>query len=117
VRATDSGESPGDEALQLLGLARRAGCVALGVAATARAIRDGRAKLVIAASDASPVQLAKLGAGNEASTVPRREAGDRRSLGHALGGGPVSAVAVTEAGFAEQLLRRLPDPDSGRGRT
>jgi len=89
----------------------------MGVAAAARAVRTGRAKVVVTATDASPLQLAKLGGKRRGSSrVPRRGVGDRRSLGRALGGGPVSAAAVTEAGFAEQLLRRLPDPDSDRGR-
>ena len=45
------------EALQILGLARRAGAVASGTDATRRSIRQGDARLVLMAEDASPARL------------------------------------------------------------
>ena len=79
----------------------------MGVEATRRAVRDGRAHLVLLAADAAPGQLEKVTALLEHRAVPRRVPGDRISLGTALGGPPLSAVAVTSREFAEPLLRRL----------
>lgn len=95
------------DALRLLGLAQRAGAVETGVEATRRAVREGRAELVLLAADASPGQLRKITALLEHRAVPRRVPGDRISLGTALGGPPLSAVAVTRHEFAEPLLRHL----------
>ncbi len=95
------------EALKLLGLAQRAGALAIGVDATRRAVRDDRAHLVLLAEDASPAQLRKITALLEHRAVPRQVPGDRISLGAALGGPPLSAVAVTRREFAEPLLRHL----------
>ena len=39
--------------------------------------------------------------------IPRGTLGDRATLGAAVGRGPVTAVAVTAASFAEQLWARL----------
>src|SRR5690554_793021 len=48
------------DAFSLLGLARRAGTVLVGTDAVRRSIRNGDARLVILAGDASPVQLEKV---------------------------------------------------------
>lgn len=94
---------------QLLGLAQRAGAVVRGVDAVRRALRAGEARLVIVAGDASTVQLKKVRGLLEHREVPCRTLGDRSFMGAALGGPPLSAVAVTEEGFAERLLRSLGD--------
>ena len=86
--------SPRAEALQLLGLARRAGTVVLGTQRTRDALRSGEAALVVVAEDASAVQLSKIEGLMRARAVPRACLGDRVTLGGALGGPPVSAVAL-----------------------
>ena len=95
------------EVLQLLGLARRAGAVAPGVEAARRAIRLGEARLVLMAGDASSVQLDKIRKSLNDRPIPQGTLGDRATLGAAVGQGPLSAVAVTAASFAEQLQQRL----------
>jgi ribosomal protein L7Ae-like RNA K-turn-binding protein len=97
------------DALDLLGLAQRAGAVERGVDAARRAVREGRARLIILADDASATQLRKLTGLLEHRPVPRRRVADRAALGAALGGAPVSAVAITRSEFAESMLRRLPE--------
>jgi ribosomal protein L7Ae-like RNA K-turn-binding protein len=98
-----------DAALRLLGLARRAGAVEPGTERARNALRSGTAKLVLVAEDASAVQLKKIEGLLLRESVPRAVLGSRAVLGAAVGTGPLSAVAVTERGFAEQLLRRLGD--------
>jgi ribosomal protein L7Ae-like RNA K-turn-binding protein len=92
---------------RLLGLARRAGAVAPGTEAVRRAIRLGEAQLVLMAGDASSVQLDKIRTTLRGRTIPQAVLGDRDSLGAALGLAPLSAVAVTSASLAGQLLSEL----------
>lgn len=94
----------------LLGLARRAGAVVAGIAATRDALRGGRAFLVLTAGDASSVQLDKVE--KSLGSVPRRILGDRVALGAALGVAPVTAVAVTDRDLAEAVLRQVDEPGS-----
>jgi len=96
-----------DEALSLLGLARRAGAVAAGTASARRSLREGEARLLLTASDASPGQLGKVIRLARRRDVPCRALADRSRLGRALGEPPVSAVAVTSESFADRLLDRL----------
>lgn len=112
-----------DDALSLAGLARRAGAVVLGTEATRRAVRSGEALCVLTARDASPTQSKKVTGLARERRVPHRVVADRRALGAALGSASLSAVAVTDPSFAQQILERLdsrqeraesePDRDTG----
>lgn len=109
-----------DKVLGLLGLAQRAGSLATGTSATREALRSGRARLVVTATDAAPGQLDKLEGLLRSRGTPRRSVGTRMELGAALGGPPLTAVAVLDQGFAKQVLRRLrgsddPPPQGAQG--
>jgi ribosomal protein L7Ae-like RNA K-turn-binding protein len=108
--AVQSGTSDREAALGMLGLARKAGSVVTGTAATRDALRGGRARLVLTAADASEVQLGKIE--GVLGPVPRRIVGTRATLGDALGVPPATAVAVTDRRLAEAILRRLDEPGS-----
>ena len=95
------------EALQLLGLARRAGGVVSGTDAARRCVRAGEAHLVLVAGDASSVQLDKVRNAMRNRPIPWGTLGDRATLGSAVGRGPVSAVAVTTPSLAERLRAQL----------
>jgi len=99
--------SPKRELLGLLGLARRAGAVASGTEAVRRAIREGEARLVLTAADASLVQLDKIRKTMRDRPIPQASLWDRSTLGAAMGRAPLSAVAVTHASFAGRLLEGL----------
>ena len=86
-------ETRRSSALRLLGLARRAGAIAPGTEAVRRAIRDGEARLILMAQDVG--------------SIPRVTLGDRATLGSALGMAELSAVAVTQASFANRLVEEL----------
>lgn len=94
-------------ALALLGLARRAGALERGTGSTRRAVKDGRARLVLLAQDASEAQRDKVLKLLRHRETPRVILGSRAELGAAVGSAPVSAVAVTEAGFASRLANQL----------
>lgn len=91
----------------LLGLAQRAGALERGTGSTQRAVRDGRARLVLVAQDASKVQLEKVIKLLRHRDIPKVTLGNRAELGAAVGSAPLSAVAVTNESFANQLAGRL----------
>ena len=77
--------------------------------AARRAVREGRALLVLIADDASATQLKKIMGLLEHRPVPRRRIADRVTLGAALGAPPLAAVAITRREFAQAMLERLPE--------
>jgi len=93
--------------MALLGMARRAGALASGTGSTRRALKEGRARLVLFAQDASETQREKVMKLLRHRTTPRATLGTRQALGLAVGSAPVSAVAVTDREFAKELVARL----------
>ncbi len=96
------GELPG-----VLGLAHRAGQVVRGTDSVRRALRDGQLHLVLLARDAASAQRSKLTGLISGSETPTRVVGTRVELGVAVGAGPLSAVGVTDRGFAEKIDKAL----------
>lgn len=101
--------TPPSKVMQLLGLARRAGAIAPGTDAVRHAVRAGEARVVLLAGDASPVQLDKIARTMNECSIPIARMGNREMLGAAVGLAPLSAVAVTNASLAEQLVAELDD--------
>ena len=93
--------------MALLGMARRAGALAYGTGSTRRALKEGRARLVLFAQDASETQRDKVMKLLRHGKTPRATLGTREALGSALGSAPVSAVAVTDRELAKELAVRL----------
>ena len=101
-----------DDALKLLGLALRGGNLALGEEPVADACRTGHARLVMLAADA---------AGNTADRAARL-IGDRNvplvtlpyeksQVGFHLGRGTCALLAVTDAGLAAAVMKKLAAAD------
>jgi ribosomal protein L7Ae-like RNA K-turn-binding protein len=88
--------------LSLLGLAARAGAVVFGTDMVRRGIREGTVLDVILAADASPTQHDKVIPLMEARGVPYRVLLTRDRLGAATGKGPVTAIGLTNRGFARR---------------
>ena len=93
--------------MALLGMARRAGALAYGTGSTRRAVKEGRARLILFAQDASETQREKVMKLLRHGKTPRATFGTREALGSAVGSAPVSAVAVTDKEFAKELVARL----------
>jgi len=102
VKTSEALEAPGLSGL--LGLARRAGYVVAGAAATRDAVRTGRALLVVIAEDAAPGQAEKVEKLLRHGRVPVRRLATRAALGAAVGQPPLTAVALTDQGFAARIL-------------
>ena len=94
-------------ALAALGMAARAGRLASGDETVLRAIRSGKAKLVVVAADASDKAKKKYGDKCRAYGVRRVEAFDRRTLGTAIGKAERVVAAVLDAGLAALVADRL----------
>ena len=89
----------------MLGLAMRAGRIACGEEKSADAVRSGKALLLILATDAGPNTEKRFLNMTQFYQVPVLRPGDRGSLGSAIGKKGAVVLAVTDSGFARQLMQ------------
>ena len=97
-----------DRNLQLLGLARKAGMIAIGGDAVSSAARERKAKLVISAADSSEGSLRRARINAKESniiyiTVPYT----KFELGSITGRGSPGTVAILDAGLAASFMKGL----------
>lgn len=97
--------------LSLLGLARRAGKVVSGEFSVETAIRDGSARLVIVAEDASANTHKLFSDKCSYYHVPRKVFGTKNILGTTLGKEERASVAVKDEGFAANLLKLIDEQE------
>lgn len=95
--------------LSFLGLACRAGAVVSGEFATEKAVKEGKASLVIVAADASDNTKKLFNDKCSYYEVPVIVYGDKESLGHAIGKELRASLAVTQQSFADGLIQRFND--------
>jgi ribosomal protein L7Ae-like RNA K-turn-binding protein len=99
-------------ALELLGLARRAGAVVVGTQAVRDATRRGRLGVVVIARDAGENARARVLPLVEAAGGAWVECGTAASLGGALGRGRTVVAGVEDRRLARRV-RDLAAPDAG----
>ncbi|HKM21933.1 MAG TPA: ribosomal L7Ae/L30e/S12e/Gadd45 family protein [Lachnospiraceae bacterium] len=92
---------------QMLGLAQRARAVASGEFSTEKSVKDGRAALVIVATDASDNTKKMFRNMCEFYKVQYYEYGTKEELGHAIGKEMRASLAVTNEGFANEINKHL----------
>lgn len=95
------------KALSLLSLAAKAGKVVSGGYMTVNSIADGRACLVIIASDASENTKKKFTNKCHYYNVPCKVFVDSDTLGRQIGKQSRIVVAVTDDGLAGQIAKRI----------
>jgi len=93
--------------LSLLGLAAKSRNVVSGEFATEKAVKEGKAKLVIVAEDASDNTKKLFTNKCTYYHVPIYLYGIKNELGHAMGKEVRSSLAVTDSGFAKTLMEQL----------
>ncbi|BBH20830.1 50S ribosomal protein L7ae [Paenibacillus baekrokdamisoli] len=98
------------KALSLLGLAMRAGKLVTGDETVLKAVQQGKAKLVIAASDASDNTKKKFRDKCATYNVKLVEAFDRVTIGDAIGKSERVLLAVTDLGFSKSIIQSLSQP-------
>ncbi len=94
--------------LGLLGLARRAGMLAIGDESAKVALQSKKARLLLMASDASERTKETFSFISESNDIPYVEVREsREELGNALGKRPVAAVAICDLGFSAAIVKKL----------
>lgn len=89
-----------------LGLAQKAGKTSSGDVAVRAALKSGKVKVLVLAQDAAPNSKKEIYFLAEMAGVQVIELLTRNELGYAIGKGPRIAVAVTDANFANMLLKK-----------
>ena len=95
--------------LSLFGLAARAGRIASGEFQTETAIKDGTAKLVVVAEDASDNTKKLFQDKCSFYKVLIITFGIKEELGHAIGKEFRASLAVLDEGFAKAIYKKLED--------
>lgn len=95
-----------NKVLSFLGLACRAGAVVSGEYATEKAVKSGKAKLCIVATDASDNTRKLFNDKCSYYEVPIIELGTKDELGKAIGKDYRASAAVTDSSFAEGLIKK-----------
>lgn len=96
-----------DRALSMLGFATKAGKTVSGEFSVETAIRNGKAKLVIVAEDASENTKKKFSDKCIYYDVPFLELGNKEQLGRMTGKGFRTSVAVLDSNFSSAVLKKL----------
>jgi len=95
--------------LNLLGLATRAGKTASGEFMTEKALKSGKAYLVIVSEEASDNTKKMFENSCAYYKVPVYQFGMKEELGHAMGKEMRASLAVLDSGFAKALREKLDD--------
>lgn len=104
-----------DHTLNTLGLALRSGSLAVGEEPVAEACKTRRAKVLLVAADAAENTADKAAWLAEQNHVPLATLPyDKSQVGFHLGRSVCALLAVTDAGFAASLMKRLAAADPER---
>jgi len=100
-----------DNTLGLLGIAKKAGLLAIGSEQTAISARQGKAHLILSASDASAgaVRRAKSNAENY-DTKYLAVSYSKFEIGSITGRGSPGVLAILDKGLAESFLKKIKPP-------
>ena len=103
-----------NKTLSMLGLAKRAGKVVSGEFSVEKAVKSGKAYLVIVAEDASSNTRKNFSDMCTYYKLPLIVTGTKETLGHAIGCEFRASVAVTDSGFAQSIEKcvKVSDGDS-----
>jgi len=109
------GSKPADRAIDLLGLARRAGKLTLGAGATESAFERGAVCALVLARDTARGSAAKVAALARVKRVPCYFFGSKAEFGRRFGRLEVAIVGVLDHSFAAALAEHFgqPTPDHG----
>lgn len=91
----------------MLGIAAKAGSVASGEFSTEKAVKDGKAYLVIVASDASENTQKMFRNMTDFYQVPMYVYSDKETLGHFIGKEFRASLAVKNEGLARSIEDKL----------
>lgn len=96
-----------NKAYSMLGLATRARNLVSGEFSTEKAVKEGKAWLVLVATDASDNTKKQFHNMCDFYHVRCMEFGSKEELGHAMGKEMRASLAVTNEGFAKSIIKIL----------
>lgn len=96
-----------DRVISMLGLAEKAGKIASGEFAVEKAVKEGRAHLVVVAADASDNTRKMFQNMCEYYRVPLLVYSDKDTLGHGIGKMTRASLAVLDQGFAGAVKKQM----------
>jgi ribosomal protein L7Ae-like RNA K-turn-binding protein len=102
-----------DKLLGYLGLAKKAGKVALGSGAAEGAIRSAAAAVVIVAKDASENTVKRISDKCKFYQVGLMVYGTKEQIGRALGAGDTACAAVTDGQLAKAMIQCFEEINGG----
>ena len=101
-----------DKVLNLIGLAQKAGRLAVGEEPTGAAARARDARLILVAADAAENSARRVRHFADAGQcLWCRIGADKDALGRAVGRSSCAMLAVTDIGFAEAIAKKLAEGD------
>lgn len=102
--------------LSLLGLAARGRNLVSGEFSTENAVKNGSAQLVLVSEDASANTKKLFTDKCSFYEVPMYVCGTKESLGKAIGKEIRASIAVTDAGLADSMIKRLEEGNEDGGK-
>ncbi len=96
-----------NKVLGLLGLATRAGKTVSGEFSTEKAVKSGKAYMVLVSEESSDNTKKKFRSMCAYYEVPYYEFGGKEELGHAMGKEMRASAAVTDEGFSGAIKKLL----------
>ena len=96
-----------DKALSMIGLAQKAGKVVSGEFSTEKAVKTGKAVMVVVASDSSDNTKKMFSDMCKYYNVPIYFYSDKEQLGHAIGKQFRASLAVADEGFRNTIEKHL----------
>ncbi len=96
-----------DKVLSMLSIAAKSGSIVSGEFSTEKAVKEGKAYLVLVASDASENTQKMFSNMTAFYEVPMYRYGDKETLGHFIGKEFRASLAVTNEGLARSIEEKL----------
>ena len=96
-----------DKALSMIGLAQRAGKVASGEFSTEKAVKTGKAAMVIVADDSSDNTKKMFSNMCTFYKVPICFYSNKETIGHAIGKEFRASIAILDVGFKNAIEKHL----------
>ena len=96
-----------DRVLSMCSLAARAGAVKSGEFSTEKSIKDGRARLVIVAEDASDNTKKMFTDMCRYYEVPLHIFGTKEELGHWIGKAYRASICILDEGIAKSVIKKI----------
>ncbi|MBR1568451.1 MAG: ribosomal L7Ae/L30e/S12e/Gadd45 family protein [Lachnospiraceae bacterium] len=96
-----------DRVLSMIGLAMKAGKLVSGEYMTEKTVKTGKAYLVIIAEDASANTKKDFSDSCSYYQVPIVIYGTKEDLGHAMGKQIRASLAITDEGFAKEIMKKV----------